>query len=275
MANLPLSHMLDSLPWRTTMLILAGIMSVISAGIWIVLRDKPVQQTETPSTSWKQHTQSLSLLLKNPTVLKIAMYGGLMYTPLSVFADAWSISFLAQRNNISLSCAAQLSTVFLLGSSIGSVGLPFIASRWLQNNYALCMRASAFVSIWVYGILVFTTWGSESWPLSFFLVLAAGIAFTGQILVFAYSYQFVSVHVEGALTGVINSLVMFSGAMIQPLVGSLISYAQKTYGYSATVIPLAHYQVALAILPVSMLAAFLVSMSFPAFASEKKRAFQN
>ncbi len=256
-ASLPLAFLMGFLTWRNVMLILAGCGFALSFFVWIFVSDGP-QDEPMPMSSedaLKSLKGSLNLLCRRKNIWYTALYGSLMYVPLTVFADTWGISFLSNVHGMDRSTASMGIMMIFVGSAFGS---PLIAlcSDFLEGRRSL-MIVSAFLSLIVNSLLIFASGLSSIGLLT--LLFLVGFLMTGQTLVFVSSCEDMPNHISGLVSGFVNMIVMIGGVVFQPLVGWILDFFWKgamiegVRSYSAC-----DYRLALAILPLStLLAVFL------------------
>ena len=120
-----MSLMVGHIGWRTTINYsgFAGI--ILALLILLVMRDAPnKQQTIThpalPKTTFKKLGSELGALSKQPLIWLNGIIGGLMYLPVSAFAELWGLPFIQHTYNLSRDGAARAISLMFLGIAIGA-----------------------------------------------------------------------------------------------------------------------------------------------------------
>lgn len=257
-ANLPLAFLMGFFTWRNVMLILAGCGFFLSLLIWIFVSDGPQDEPMPMSSedSLKSLKGHLNLLLRRKNIWCTALYGSLMYVPLTVFADAWGISFLSNVHGMDRSTASMGIMMVFVGSAFGS---PLIAlwSDFLEGRRSL-MILSALLSLTVNSFLIFSSDLSTITLLT--LLFLVGFLMTGQTLVFVSACEDMPSRISGLVSGFVNMIVMIGGVIFQPLVGWILDFFWKgTMIEGVRFYAASDYRLALALLPLSTLLAICLA----------------
>jgi predicted MFS family arabinose efflux permease len=90
----PLAVLIEHVGWRYSLLLLAVVGMILTVLMYIFIRDK---KTSTPTTNTSSSSHLLAGLfqvLKQKQAWLIAVYGGLMFAPTSIFSGLWGVPFL-------------------------------------------------------------------------------------------------------------------------------------------------------------------------------------
>jgi sugar phosphate permease len=181
----------------------------------------------------------------------------LLYLSLSAFAELWGINYLEQAHGFSKDSAAYANSMIFLGWAIGSPlwGLlsDFMGKRILPVTLG-SIGAFIFVMILLYMPGLSVT--------SIYMVLfGLGLLSSAQILVFAISHEASQMKIAGTAIALTNMVVMIGGNVFQPVIGKLLDSGWTgVLVNGARVYPVHAYQVALSVLPIGILLAFIVSL---------------
>lgn len=257
----PLGILISLTSWQTCMYILAAFSAFLGVMSWLIVRDTGPQEKDKRAKipfSLTHIVLSLVDIAKNPQTWIYALYGFLMYVPLSAFADLWGTSFIAQKFQIDHNLASGGIFTFYVGVSIGSALLPIIVNR--IESYKKVMMSSAFGTAFFLGLAFYMS------DLTFFqsciLLGCAGVFSGGQFIAFSGITDINPRDRAATASGMHNMLCMFSGNLMQPLVGSLLQFNWTQRGGTyLTGTP--HYMIedfhyAFAIIPVCVLAAGVI-----------------
>lgn len=248
-----LAAILQSHPWRKTMIIFA-IVGVIIAGINLLLiRNRPKDFTEgtsTKSSMW----ESLLIVLKNRETWTIALYSFMIWGPIVAFVALWGVPFLKTSLHISGLEAANAMAFAWIGIAVGSPLIGWASDK--VNRRCIFLTISAWIGV-VSALAVIFVPGLNFFVLSVILFFV-GLAAAGQTLAFGVVKDNNPIHVCGAANGFNNMMVVAGGAVLQPLVGYLLDlHWTGAMEEGVRVYTLENYHIALLILPICfVLAAF-------------------
>jgi MFS family permease len=237
----------------------AGLGILIGLLIWMIVRDAPAHAA--PMTSRLKSTlrEDLRILVKNPIAWVNGIYSGLMFTILSVFVALWAIPFVQIAYHVTLTESTVLCNLVFVGVVIGG---PIIG--WLDGRVKNRRKLLAFftmASAILLSVLIYVP--SLSLVTIIFLMVLLGIFACTYILTFAIANEIVPSHMRGTSIGFTNALSMVTAPLLQPLVGlvlHLVAHHSTTGVESYT----AHnYQLALTLLPVSILISALLCKWMP------------
>lgn len=240
----PLSLLVTAVGWRSTIWWLASGGVLLLGLIFLFVKEAPPiaqersfsQQEESPPF-WK----SILMIATRSQTWLIAIYGLLMYVPLSAFADLWGVKFLTAVYRIDKITAAQVISNIYIGMGIGSLFFPPLCQRF--KAYRPGLFISAFMTTFLFIILLaYPT--LPLWLLSV-LLFALGCAVAGQFLSFSVICELNPRQVSATAAGFQNMISMMSGVIFQPLVGYLLYflstqtgvYTPSDYIWAVSVIP--------------------------------------
>lgn len=276
--GLPLALLVQATDWQTTIYILAAVSLILAVVIWIVIVDE-VPTTNNlekklptkPIFSLKHITNSIVEILRNPQTWLLGAYGFLMYIPLSGFADLWGVPYLMQAFNVEREVAAGALSTFYVGVGVGGPLWSWILT--FLKSYRRSMMMSAFISFLFLTLVIYIPHLPFSAVYSLFFI--AGAAASGQFLAFASVADINDRSRAATASGVHNMLCMFSGILMQPVIGAILDLVwngEHVAGSSAHY-SLADYHIALAIVPLSLILAALcvpfIRETYPASIKEE------
>jgi MFS family permease len=215
-ASKPLVYVIESYGWRQSVIAtgLLGIAILFFALIFLRLQ----QPKQTGAINLANVAKSIFQIIKNQPVMIYALLAIGLYTPLSVLADLWGTAFLMQKFDLSRADAAQTSMMMYVGLSIGSLLLPWICEKWgiLNETIKICGM----------GILIIFAYILFGPNLSIFsitlLLILLGIFCGAEMICFTGAVHYTHSGNSGLTIGVVNTLNMLGGALLQQGIGFLL-----------------------------------------------------
>lgn len=197
--------------------------------------------------------------------------GGLLYLPISVFAELWGINYVRSIYQLDYHQAAWGIGMMFLGFAIGA---PFFG--WLSDclqQRVMLLTAGCVSTIILFSMLIYLP-GFSFITLNSVLFMLGFFAST-QVLVFVVGRESAPSYLPGAALSITNMFVMLGGVLCQPLIGFMLdlTWDGRMIGhvrlYSAT-----GYQFALSMLPlgimIALLLTFLLSETYPRIEKDKE-----
>ena len=242
---IPLAALVNIFGWREVIIAIGCIGIVIGIFCFWIILDRP------PDVEWKpvRHHHLLREcreIFKNHQTWWIALYSFFSWGPVVIFAALWGVPFLMIHYGVSNTRAAFAIGMIWIGVAIASPLLGYLSDCMGRRKTLLWITSS--IGLVVAVIVLYVK------QLPFFAVFpclfAFGFASASQILCFAIAKDINTRTVVSTALGVNNMAVVAGGALLQPLVGFLISLFWD--GKSVEGIPvysLASYRMGLSILP--------------------------
>ncbi|WP_032113076.1 MFS transporter [Candidatus Paracaedibacter symbiosus] len=258
----PFAILANAVGWRDAMLIAAAVGLGVMAAAWIIIRDRQPDQHSVKSTAMipakNNLLHGLKVIAKNPQSWLIGVYGGLMYVPISAFAELWGVPYLMKAHGINNETASFASAMVFLGMAAGSP-LGAILSNMIKSRVKV-MSWSAITTMVTFCCVVYIP--NLSLTVTNVLLFMSGLLCGGQILYFAAAKEINPAEYSGTTIGFTNALVMSSGIIFQPLLGVILDFVwDGTISHEGTpVYDLAHYQHALTAVPICLLIAWLIML---------------
>lgn len=214
-AGKPLVYLLDAVGWRSTMLYttLVGGFILMFAFIFLPKRQKgrPSLEQETIESVVK----NVLSVIKNR---RIMLYGFLaigIYAPLSALADLWGTAFLMQKFSLPRAEAAHTAMMLYIGLAIGSLFMP-----WICEKYNLLNLTIQVCGIGLLGLFAFLLYGPViSGSQLVFVLIPLGFFCGAEMMCFTGALLFSNPNNSGVTIGVVNTLNMVGGAILQQFIG--------------------------------------------------------
>lgn len=214
----PVVALLEFYEWRQVVLLtsVAGLMVLVLAYLLVTRRKSPERSEITEPK--KQKGSIGSRLFKIVTNRTVMLYGFLavgVYTPLSALADLWGTAFLLQKFELTRAQAAQCNMMMYVGLAVGSFILPGFCEKYniLNRSIQIC----SFALLLVFGYMLY---GPSLGTLSLMALLATLGFFCGaEMMCFTGALEYSSPENSGLTIGVVNTLNMLGGAVLQWFIG--------------------------------------------------------
>ncbi|KTD33282.1 hypothetical protein Lnau_2930 [Legionella nautarum] len=238
-----------SMGWHHVLSMMVTIGAVLSVMIFFVVRDGP-EGYSPHSHPLPEFFYNVWRVLSSPQVWLIGFVGACLYTSLSVFGELWGKTYLEQAHHLTKAEAARTISAMFLGWAVGAPIAGFLSDSSGRRVLPLVIGAiMAFICI----SLVLYYPGLSYVSLNVLLFLY-GVFSATEIIVFIMAKENSGAELSGTVFAATNMIVTLGGVIFQPLVGKLLD----TFGDSGIVggehiYTLVDYQIALSILPISLL----------------------
>ena len=252
-----LREMIDAIGWQTTIYVSAIVGLVLTAILWLVIRDSspdhPDHHIHVIDT--KTVLKGLVEALKNSQIWLVGIVGFFLYLSLSAFAELWGIPYLEQAHGLSSKYAAYANAMVFLGWAIGSPIWGWF-SDYIQSRCRPLMIGTIGSLILVCILLYLPGLSPTAIYITLFLF---GLLSSAQILVFAISHEASKMKMAGTAIALTNMILMIGGNIFQPVIGKLLDArwtdqmvaGARVYSDSA-------YQFALSVIPIGLVITFVV-----------------
>ncbi len=249
LGGVPLEILLNNVGFERVMEILGIIGCVIGVLIYFIVNAHPPidHHKELPDLYANEHPlKDIMRVVKTPQAWVVAIYGMLMYIPITVMGSAWGVPFLRLTTGLTELVAVSIVSTMFFGAAFGS---PFFA---FYSDYIKSRRIPMFIGsvltslIW---ITVFYADLSLSWLYVLFFI--AGFAYTSKCLTFASICELMPLKMSGISLAFVNMIVMTTGILFHPIIGALINihwngemmndvphYSAQDYQFALTIVPI-------------------------------------
>lgn len=251
-----LSPLVQIIGWKQTINVgtIAGL--ILTPIIWLIIRDQPPNKTHKIKPLYRETFLGLVKILKNPQMWINGFIGCFMYLSLSVFAELWGIPFLTTVHHLSKHSAGIACSMVFLGWLVGGPIVGYISDMTYSRRIPILVGlffAAISISLAIYLPQI-------NLGLLHLLLFLFGLFSSCEVLCFAVSSENNPKHLVATASAFTNSLVMFSGIIFQPLVGKILDifWSGQTLN-SNRVYSVTDYQLALTILPLTLLLGFVLA----------------
>lgn len=263
MGQAPLAWLIGLLGWRTSML-LAGLFGIILAiMIWLIVRDNADgsdRKVRLGGEVWKAVGRGLAETASLPRVWHIAFMAAAMSGSMLAIGGLWGTPFLMSAYGLDRTYAAGLVSLLLLGWAVGAPLWGLVSDRTGKRKAVLVFNCLLItVSL---AIVCFV----DELPLSLCVICLILCGFGGGAMTvsFALAREVTPDEISGSVTGIVNSATVFSGAVLQPLVGwRLDTLWDGTLDAGSRVYAAADYRVAFLLVLMLPATGFVASWFLP------------
>ena len=240
----PLATLIAATGWRGALLVVGGAGLVLALGLWLLVRDDgPADASRPPST----HLLSgLRVVLANRQTWLLASFGLACTGPMLAFTGLWGIPYMAAVYGLDRTSAAATMSLMYVGWMIGAPSIGWLSDH-LGRRRPIMVGGMALAALTLLLILYAPP---QSLLLLSILFVLNGVGSSAMVLSFATAREHNPPEATGAVLGVINTAVVGSGALFQPLIGLALDLQwDGTLAAGARLYDPHAYAVALAVLP--------------------------
>ena len=250
----------EHIGWRAMLYGMSIIGFVLSAIIFIVVRDRIVPQSSSKSSAKNKSVGLLAGLkqaIHTPQIVLAALFVSCMYLPLSIFGDAWGNTFLMKVYGLSHVDAASANSALYLGFCLGSPLFGWLATQY-QNIPVILKSCCAILIALIYPLLWMPQIVTGHVTIFTFLI---GFVIAGQTLIFTLAVANGTHAISGSVAGFVNMLSMISGALFQYLIGVYLDWT-----WAGTIVDdvreydIHHMQIAVSCILVGMMIALTLGL---------------
>ena len=220
-AQAPLAYLIDIYGWRANILALGTAGFALSLLVFLFVRNQPASlepATARPLANrekWRELGSALKAVMRNADVWKVSLVAATMSGPMLVIGGLWGTPFLMVKFDLSRPEAAFFMSLLLLGWAVGAP-----VSGWL-SDYIGRRKPILVTGLVLIGIMLAIVTGLEDLPLGIVVAcfVMVGMSGGGMTASFGLVKDVMPASLAGAATGVVNSMTVASGAILQPFVG--------------------------------------------------------
>ena len=253
-AQAPLAYFVDEFGWRSSLMLLGGVGFGLSGLVFLLVRNAPSDQPQITSSGFDKAAffSSLRQAAASREVWKIAFVALTLSGPMLTLGGLWGTPYLIAAYDLSRPDAAFLMSLLLLGWAFGAPSAGWLSDQLGRRKPILiagCVMVSALLSVLIFMPVL-------PLPVTVAVMVFIGVAGGTMTSCFALVRDVMPDHLTGAAIGIVNSLTVASGAVLQPVVGLLLDLLAEAGPASYTA---ASYQLAFLAILVTALAGLLAA----------------
>ena len=257
-AGKPLVLLLNEIGWRSSFYLLAAVGIALLLAIQFLVPSQR-KKTDLAQQSLAKMFEDVLNVVRNRKVMLYAFLAVGVYTPLSVLADLWGTAFLIEKYGLSSFDAAHLSMMMYCGLAISSLLLPGFCER-----YKILDRAIQVCSVLLLFFFALVLYGPHFSQLGVgILFVLTGICCGAEMMCFTGAAQSATSSNSGVTIGVVNTLNMLGGAILQQIIGDILDkrWSGTVDSYGVRMYSVEEYSVALSVLLIVIVICALSSFS--------------
>ncbi|MDR3187053.1 MAG: MFS transporter [Holosporaceae bacterium] len=247
------SQIVQKFEWKGLLEGFALVGLLISALIWMIVRDK---KTSAGQKRGDSIFDSLKMVVTSRQAWVLALFTMALYAPLSALGDLWGVSFIKKAYNVDSGVAVFANNMLYVGLVIGSPTSAYLAT--LLDSYKKPMVGAVTLCAILMGIVIFCT----GMPVEAIFALFFGLGFCcGAILTYPLAMRIFPESAGGTATSFLNAMSMVSGVILMPLVGYLINLSwDGTMADGVKFYSLSDYQCGITAVLVFLIAGAILSL---------------
>jgi sugar phosphate permease len=216
-AGKPQVWLIEASGWRSTVFTTAYTGLVVFFIVLFVLKlPREAKLSKLPSLDIV--VKSVKNIISHSQIMIYALLAIGLYAPLSVLADLWGTAFLMQKYGFSRADAAQTSMMMYLGLALGSLILPWACEKYRVLNKAI--RLCGLAILLIFAVILY---GPKLSIVNLSAVfIALGIFCGAEMMCFTGAVHYSAKNNSGLIIGVVNTLNMLGGALLQQGIGWLL-----------------------------------------------------
>lgn len=222
-ASGPLAIFIETYGWRSAMWSLGAFSILLALMVIVFVRNAPQAtqqelQDAKPKETWKAMWQGLGRAAKSLEVWKVALVASTMSGPMLTLGGLWGTPYLIEAYGLEKTQAAFLVSLLLMGWAFGAPFAGWLSDRIRQRKKIII--AGSFAVTLSVGSIAFLPllplWMTVA------LLIVIGISGAAMTVTFALVREVSPKDISSSVTGIVNSLTVASGAILQPAVGYIL-----------------------------------------------------
>lgn len=239
-----------NLGWADVVSLMVFMGALLSLIIFLVVRDTPGGHVANKNPL-PEFFANVRAVLTSPQVWLIGFVGACLYTSLSVFGELWGKNYLEQAHHLTKIEAAKTISMLFLGWAVGAPVAGYFSDSTRRRVVPLVV--GAIMGLICICIVLYYPGGLPYIVLNGLLFLYGAFSAT-EIIVFIMAKENSGAKLSGTIFAAVNMIVTLGGVIFQPLVGKLLdAFGDSSIINEEHVYTILDYQLALSILPISLL----------------------
>ncbi len=214
----PLQIVVEAFSWRGATTLLAAIGFTLAVLTYAVIPRR--SKTERSTAGGGGVSAGVGRVLKQPRNWLCALTGFGMAAPLLGFAALWAVPWLTTVRGFDQTRSAGIASMVFMGWLVGAPVCGWISD--LTGRRLPVMFIGALISLFAFVALLLIDDASAT--LLTFLFFMQGLGGCTMVICFSVMREYNAQHSTAASLGMLNMLVVGSGAVMQPLIGWLLDH---------------------------------------------------
>ena len=217
----PLALFIEAYGWRASQWLLGVFGILLAILILIFVRNEPPEMDGVPTRpveSWASVWGGLVKAVLLGNTWKIAFVAAALSGPMLTIAALWGTPYLMRAYGLPRPEAAFWVSLMLFGWAVGAPISGWLSDH-LQKRKALLV-GGLLVQTLVLGMLSLVAELSLYGTIG--LMVIGGLAGSTMVSTYALVRETSTTDIRGSVTGIVNSMTVASGAVLQPMVGLIL-----------------------------------------------------
>jgi MFS family permease len=238
----PLGLAIATFGWRSTNIALGVAGLLLAVLLFVSVRDPAGGRRSEGGSAWR----ALLIVASNKQTWLASISAGGLTGTLLAFGGLWGVPFLMAARGLDKTDAAALISIGFVGWAIAAPLMGWVSDRIGRRRPLILLGT---------GAATLTTGALVLWPTMPEAILVPTLFVQGgfsasMILCFALAKESNAPELSGASLGLINTFAVGGGAVLQPLVGTILDFLWDGVMLNgAPVYALTDYRIGLAVLP--------------------------
>lgn len=246
--------------WQQLMIYFSVGVFLITVAVILFVSSKP---TNVDKLDIVRLSKNVFAAVTNSTVLITGIYGFFMASVVNSFTSLWGVAFLTGVYPITNALAAEVMSTVFLGLAVGCPINGYISKKYGCERES--MQVCSIICALSMAIVIYM---KVSLPMLYVLFFIIGLMCAVYVQSFAIVGQNVPEKIQATSMSVTNMLIMSGAPLLQIVIGAILEGNSFGYAYDAH----HNYQIALSILPIGMILAFVLCFYIKVNSNEVQHA---
>ncbi len=256
-----LAYYVDRFGWRECFMFAGYIAGAIAILVALIVRNMPANRVSLSAKPIKRRVlPGLRVLIRMRVAWINAIFSGIMFMLVTVFASLWAIPYVELSHNYTLLEATFFCSMVYVGVGLCSPFIGWLDARVKHRRYLMSgLALLGFANMLV--IILVPTLPAPALAICMFLV---GVSCSSYILTFAVANQISATRIRTASIGFVNTFSVGSSPIFQPLIGFILYLlARHDHPFEMKQYTVPEFQMALLIIPVCLAIAAWLAWFIP------------
>ncbi len=215
----PLAALVQAFGWRATML-WSALAAALIAALFFFVAGRYAPPRQAAGAARPQLLAGLAATAGNAQTWILGAYTATITGSFLAFSGLWGVPYLMQANGLPRSTAALVTSAMLVGWGAGAPIAGWLSDRLRRRRPVMLAGSILLVAAW--SLLLFL----PALSMTALVLLLGGIGMAGGVMVLAFALgrDAAPPDAAGVTSGVINTMTMAAGALMQPIVGLLMDW---------------------------------------------------
>lgn len=219
-AEAPAALLVDHIGWRAT-LITAGLVGfTLMLGFFFAANPKHRQTDTSEHKQSRFQWRDIILMLKRRNNIALILYGGLAFTPATVFGGLWGVPFLIASYGVTKSTAASSISLVFFGFAFGSFTVGFIGKA-LKRFVPIMLIGTSLATLMLTAVIYLPHLPYNTANL---LLALYGFLSAGFLMAYPVAKNTNAPAIVATVIGVFNMGDPLCGAIADPIVGKVLDW---------------------------------------------------